>query len=192
MLIELSTLERLKNIKIKNEIKIKEKNRLRNRLDSLYTELENLKDKYEDLSFLSTSLSEYYKIARESNLSELSKIVGETMTYILGKPYDVDINIKKQGQYDYLDINVNGVPQKDLSGGEKQVLSLLLVAESVTNEVLILDETINSLDPYTQETVLTYLKDLSEDYQIIMIELDDNLNIQYDYIVEEGGVKIVE
>ena len=191
MLIELKDINKLKEIKIKNQVKIEEKTKLSERLTSLYQELDYLKNKYENLNFLSTSLSEYYKEARENNLKELSKVIGDTMSYILGKTYDVNISIKKQGQYDYLDINVNGVPQKDLSGGEKQVLSLLLVAESVTDEVLILDETINSLDPFTQETILTYLNDLSETYQIIMIELDDNLNIQYDYIVDEGGVQIV-
>lgn len=184
---ELTPVERLKRIKAYNDVKLLERKELRERLELLYNELEHLRGRFTDLEFMSRTLSEYYKEGREGNLKELSLLVSDAMTYILGKPYQVEITILKHGQYDYLDIKANGVPKKDLSGGEKQVLSLLLVSESVTNKTLILDETINSLDPFTQETVLNYLDSISQTYQIIMIELDDNLGIEYDFIVMKEG-----
>lgn len=187
----LSLKEKVTKLKIINNEKILEKQRKEKRINSLYQELDRLNYNYESTEFTARTLAEYYKLARESNLNELGIIIGETMEEILGKSYDVGITIKKIGQYDYLDINVNGVSPQDLSGGEKQVLSLLLVAECVTNEVLILDETINSLDPFTQVTVLRYLEDLSKNYQIVIIELDDNLDMDYNFIVDKGGVEDV-
>lgn len=178
----------LQVLKEVNQSKINDYNFQLNRLEEVERDLEKFKEEYNWNEFLIRTLSDYYKMARSSNLKDLGVNIGRAMTYILNKPYQVKLDIKKRGVHDYLEILVNNTPAVNLSGGEKQVLSVLLVVECVTNPVVILDETINSLDPITRETVVEYLQQVSSSHQIFLIELADDLDIDYSYIVEEGGV----
>lgn len=158
-------------------------------LNELYNKRDDLRLDIETLKFIVRSSAEYYTDARKKNLETLEKSVGEFMTSVLEREYDVKLGIKRNGNYDYLDISVNGLEPKDLSGGEKQVFSLSMVSECSTSGVLVLDETINSLDPHALEKIVYYLEKIGEDKQVFIIELDDNLEIPHTYIVEGNTIQ---
>lgn len=178
-------LEKINNI---NSERLRVKALKDNELNDLY----NLRDKYrqeiETVRFVVEKSAEYYKDAREENLKGLEAIVGDFMSNVLDKEYEVSLKIKRSGNYDYLDVTVNGLEPKDLSGGETQVYSLAMISECVGNNILVLDETINSLDPIAQKKIIYYLEKLAETKQVIIVELDDNLEIPYTYWVENNSI----
>lgn len=179
-------LDRFDNV---NTERLRQKTLKDTELNELYNKRDAIREDIETLKFIVRSSAEYYTAARKKNLESLEKSVGEFMTSVLGREYNVQLGIKRSGNYDYLDINVNGLEPKDLSGGEKQVFSLSMVSECTTNGVLILDETINSLDPHALEKIVYYLEKIGEDKQVFIIELDDNLEIPYTYIVEGNTIQ---
>lgn len=168
---------KLSKIEVINEERQNRVNELNSLLDSYFAELEKIKEEYKIVKFTLKELGNYYKKARDSNLISLGTNQGEFMTELLNRPFEVSMEVRNNGKYDYLDIFVNGTTPKRLSGGEKQVLSVSLTLECVGNNVVILDETLNSLDPVTLQGMIDYLKQESKDKQIIVIELDKDLFI---------------
>ena len=181
--------KQLEYLKAVNDERIENYNKKTIELNNLMEKREELRDKYRLLKFILKSSAEYYKYAREGNLKNLGERVGQFMGQVLGKDkYQVDLGIRRQGNYDYLDVWINGLTPKALSGGEKQVFSLAMVCECTSNGVIVLDETINSLDPYALEKALEYLENVAQEKQIFLIELDDNLDVPYDYIAKDNTI----
>ena len=179
-------LDKLKGV---NSEKLNQKAKIDAQTTKIMKEREHIRGQVEIAEFTLKSVSQYYKAARESNLEKLGEVVGEFMSSIMKNDYVVELYIRTSGKYEYLEALINGVRPTDLSGGEKQLFSLAMVSECTTNDVLILDETINSLDPYALEKVKDYLEEIAETKQLILVELDDNLEIPYTYIAEDNQLK---
>lgn len=187
MLANLKQIKReFEDIRTVNVERIKRKERIQERVNSLEQTIQKYKEEIELFKFINRSASDFYRISREENLTHLAQKIGEFMSNVLANDYIVELGIKRRGDFDYLEAFINGLEPRDLSGGEKQVYSLAMVAECSTNGVLMLDETINSLDPIALDTILEYLKEMGETRQIFLIELDDNLDIPYSYISENN------
>ena len=178
-------MERVDNI---NRERLRLKSIKDNELNDLYTKREKIRDRIETVRFIVRSSSDYYKTAREENLTALKQYVGEFMTTLLNKEYEVDLRIERKGNYDYLEGSVNGQIPKELSGGEQQAYSLAMVSGCTTNGVLVLDETLNSFDPYALERILEYLDKMSIDTQIFLIELNGYLDIPYTFIAQDNTI----
>lgn len=181
--------KRLDTVDTVNKERLRVKAIKDNEINEMYKLREKIREDLNTLRFVVRSSAEYYTIARKRNLESLEKSVEEFMSSVLEKPYEVKLGIRRSGNYDYLDINVNGLEPKDLSGGEKQVFSLAMVSECASNGVLMLDETINSLDPYALSKIVYYLEKISEDRQVFLVELNDHLPIPYTYIVQNGTIQ---
>lgn len=180
---------RLNQIEIVNNERVKRYNELKSKAMEIEERVERNKNQYTILEFIRRTSAEFYRVARESNLKALGDRIGEFMTNVLSaNTYEVELKIGQRGNFDYLDARVNGLEPKHLSGGEKQVFSLAMVAECSSNGVLVLDETINSLDPIALDTILEYLIDIGNDKQVFMVELDDNLDLPYTFISEDNTV----
>lgn len=179
-------LDKLKGINIE---RLSRKEIIDNQTKKLLKERETLREALTIAEFTQKSISQYYKLAREGNLERLGQVVGEFMSSIMKNDYEVELYIRTSGKHEYLEALINGVRPIDLSGGEKQLFSLAMVAECSTNNVLVLDETINSLDPYALEKVKEYLEEIAETKQLVLVELDDNLEIPYTYIAEDNTLK---
>lgn len=189
MLNKIRTLkDNLVRLETVNNERIESYNHKTAELNNLFDLREDIRIEYSTAQFVSKALAQYYKNAREDNLINLGNRIGDFMTSMTGTPFEVEFLITRNGNYDYLSTSINGMTPKQLSSGERQVFSIAMVVECVSNGVLILDETINSLDPITLENMLEYLKEVSEHKQVFLIELDDNIDIPYNFIAKNNTI----
>ena len=189
MLNKIRTLkDNLVRLETVNNERIESYNHKTAELNNLFDLREDIRIEYSTAQFVSKALAQYYKSAREDNLINLGNRIGDFMTSMTGTPFEVEFLITRNGNYDYLSTSINGMTPKQLSSGERQVFSIAMVVECVSNGVLILDETINSLDPITLENMLEYLKEVSEHKQVFLIELDDNIDIPYNFIAKNNTI----
>lgn len=145
--------------------------------------------KYDGINLLEKSIKERAKlisyVPQITNVPEINLTVFDTV--LLGRlPYkngnfskkDKEItleNIKKfdleQYIYEYVE---------NLSGGEKQ---RVLLARAITQEpkILILDEPISNLDLKYQISTMKYLKEITKDENIIVLNIIHDLNFALSY-----------
>lgn len=180
--------KRAEKIDYTNRERIRVKIEKESYLNELYSRREKFREEIETARFITRTSAEYYKSSREENLKGLGKIISEFMENILEKEYEVKLGIKRNGNYDYLDIIVNGLEPKDLSDGEKQAFSLAMISECVGNGILVLDETTNSLDPVALKNAVYYLNKMSDNKQVFIIELDENFEIPCTFTVKDGNI----
>lgn len=182
-------LERLKRLSIINEERMEQHKIKKQNIEGIDSRLKELRYRYQTVKFTAEKLSEYYIQERDKNLENLSKLVGDLMTNILQKPYEVKLKVVRRGNYDYLEKTINGIEPEYLSGGEKQAFSLAMITETITNGILILDETINSIHSDLLENVVEYLDIVARDKQVILIELDSYLNIIVKLLAENNTIR---
>lgn len=77
--------------------------------------------------------------------------------------------LKRVGLLDVMDIPIGDYSIKGISGGEKRRLSIAIQLLNEGSKILLLDEPTSGLDSFTSQNIMQLLKEISEEYNKIII-----------------------
>ena len=114
-------------------------------------------------------------------VSTLSAIASKYASSVYGKPTKVEFSINQEKDNPQLEFTVNGKYAEAFSTGEKRLLEIamtlslltLLKTAGMNLDFLILDESSDGLSYASKQQLLSVLKELSSDHQMIIISHDD-------------------
>jgi DNA repair exonuclease SbcCD ATPase subunit len=114
-------------------------------------------------------------------VSTLSAIASKYASSVYGKPTKVEFAINQEKDNPQLEFTVNGKYAEAFSTGEKRLLEIamtlslltLLKTAGMNLDFLILDEAMDGLSIASKVQLLSIIKDLSTDHQVVLISHDD-------------------
>jgi len=118
-------------------------------------------------------------------VSTLSAIASKYASSVYGKPIKVEFSINEEKDTPQLIFTVNGKFAEAFSTGEKRLLEIamtlslltLLKTAGMNLDFLILDESTDSLSVASKTQLLSVLKELSSDHQMLIISHDPEVKL---------------